>query len=338
MTCYNNEAYVEKAVRSILNQTIGNIEIIAIDDASSDRTGDILKGLANADNRMRVIRNTSNLGVGASLNRIIPLAKADYIARMDGDDLSLPDRLERQLRFLKQKGIGMCGTWVKTMGSLRNRKMCFPENDEEIRVYMLFQSPFMHPSVMLRAELLKEKCQYRPEAGFAEDYDLWSRLSVHTKMMNLPKVLYRYRIHPGQVSNVKAMNQWINAVNIRISYLNICRIPATKSERRLHGKIRFPIPPESREEVLRMEQWLRKLVSLYKGRQKLQRIIADQWFRVCLRSASYGPWAWLTFMDSPLQIVLRPTLRQELDLLFLSLFRIRYQSRLYGILEQLSLS
>lgn len=209
MPIYNCELYINEAIDSILNQTFADFELLLIDDCSTDTTLGICKSYE--DIRIVIIEKEQNSGYTDSLNYGLSIAKGEYIARMDGDDISLPTRFEKQITFLNQNHhVKLCGTAFQFIG--RDKIVKHPTNHEEIKVKLCFNTAFCHPSIMARKEIFKLNL-YDKNFEPAEDYDLWSRLVFQVNLANLPEVLLRYRVHEKQISNEK------NAVQIFNSYL-----------------------------------------------------------------------------------------------------------------------
>lgn len=217
MPVYNNEKYVSFAIKSILNQTLKNFEFIIIDDCSSDQSFNIIKSFDDA--RLKIIRNKSNLGVAESLNKGIKLSKGKYIARMDSDDISLPNRLEYQLNFLKKNpDIGVLGSDViiineniKSISEVQfnfNKKKKFknfflqnPKTHDCCLWFLLFDNCFYHPTTMFKKSLI-DIAGYYDHSG-SEDFDLWTRLINKTRFSNLKIPLLLYRQHSNQISKKK---------------------------------------------------------------------------------------------------------------------------------------
>ncbi len=202
MSVYNAEKFVEHAVRSIINQTFKEFEFIVIDDGSTDQTHRIL---AQFDKKVVKVYSQENRGVTASLNRGLLLAKGKYIARMDADDIALPERLQKQVGFLESHSeIGIVGSAVQVIND-SGRKwgvQTFAPTDIGIRWVSLVKNPFVHPSVMFRKNLLDEyNLEYRP-SSHAEDYDLWVRLLKFTKGSNIEQPLLLYRVHKSNISKL----------------------------------------------------------------------------------------------------------------------------------------
>lgn len=203
MSVYNDEDYVEQAVRSILEQTHSNIEFIIIDDASTDNSVEVIKKCM--DERVKLFLNSINMKLAHNLNQGIRMAKGKYIARMDADDIALPFRLEKQVKYLeKHKEIDILGTYVKVFGS-EDGIMKYPKKHNEIVAGLLFSNVFCHPSIIFRN--LGEKIVYNEKCIAGQDYELWARMSDKAVMHNIPKVLLSYRVHEKQTKNLLASAQ-----------------------------------------------------------------------------------------------------------------------------------
>ena len=202
MSVYNDECYLRESVESILNQTFKDFEFIIVDDASSDGTADMLQGYAKRDKRIRLLTNSRNLGLTASLNRGLKIAGGSYIARQDGDDISLPKRFESQVDFLdSHPEVGVVGTWITKINENGYETVWRPPASPGlVRWFLLFGPCLAHPSVMFRRSLAENGSLYDSKIIYAQDYDLWVRLCSKTQIANLPKVLYLRRLHKGMIS------------------------------------------------------------------------------------------------------------------------------------------
>jgi len=192
-----------ETVESILTQTLQNFELIIINDGSTDTTGAILRGFTDA--RLRVLHNAQNTGLAYSLNRGLNTAQGKYLARIDAGDLAVPERLEKQVRFLEQHPeVGILGsgyTWINDAGQEYGSKRN-PPRDLEIRWASLFKNPFFHPTVMLRRDVLSEhQLSYDPTFLAAQDYELWTRLLQHTHGANLDDLLLAYRQNQESITS-----------------------------------------------------------------------------------------------------------------------------------------
>lgn len=198
---YNAEKYLVEALESLRYQTYPHFEVIAIDDGSTDNSYRILKQFEKIDARFRIYKNAKNLNIANTLNRGIKLAKGRFIARMDADDIALPNRFTQQITFLKDHpNVVVLGGQCKTMdvsGKLIGRKL-FPVSDKQIRESLYTSNPIQHPTIMIDKALLpKDFGWYNPQLPPAEDYDLFFRIGQYGKYHNLPKFLLIYRQYLG---------------------------------------------------------------------------------------------------------------------------------------------
>jgi hypothetical protein len=218
MGVYNGERYLAEALESILSQSFKDFECIIVDDGSTDRTPAILGSYAVRDARIQIVRQ-NNRGLTASLNHALRLARGRFVARMDADDVCVPDRFAMQVDFLQaHPDVGVLGGAFEMVDST-GKFLCtqsMPKGDTEIRDSLLDSCAFLHPSVMMRTESLRAVDGYR-DILCAEDYDLWLRLAETVKLANLSQVLIRYRIHTEQISLTKFRDQAIGADAARLA-------------------------------------------------------------------------------------------------------------------------
>ena len=200
MPAYNAEKYIAEAIDSILGQTFGDFEFIILNDCSKDRTEEII--LSYDDPRIVYLKNEQNLGVAATLNRGLAIAKGEYIARMDADDISLPERFEKQVAYLDANDdIVVLGTNLECFNESGTIRTGWSVSDpEQMKVDMLFACGLAHPSVMMRSDVIWNLNGYDPTYNGLEDYELWCRVLEHHKITTLPDILLRYRIHGNQVT------------------------------------------------------------------------------------------------------------------------------------------
>jgi glycosyltransferase involved in cell wall biosynthesis len=206
---YNGDRYLHAAVESILAQTFESFELLIVDDGSTDGTEAICRSFT--DPRIRVVRHENNAGLVSALNFGIDLISTKYVARMDADDVALPDRLGRQIAFLESRAdLVACGSWARELVDGRLRAVMRRPTGEYLLKTAWQPVPIFHPTACLRTEVLQE-LRYRPDFIHAEDYDLWLRLCRHHRIDNVPKVLLHYRIHPTSVSHAYRALQQSNA-------------------------------------------------------------------------------------------------------------------------------
>jgi len=215
MSVYNNAPYLRAAIDSILNQTFGDFEFVIVNDGSRDESGAIIDAYAAADPRVRAIHQ-DNCGLVPSLNRIIAEARAPLIARMDGDDISLPERFARQLAFMEaHPEYGLVGTWATSMDVdvlLDTFGVLDQPTNLDYFQKALWGKPLMcHPAVLAHTKVLRRVGGYRPCYRYCEDYDLWLRLAEVTRLCSIPERLFLYRYSDSQVSNLHIVPQTIGA-------------------------------------------------------------------------------------------------------------------------------
>jgi glycosyltransferase involved in cell wall biosynthesis len=285
MAAYKAAAFVGAAIESILAQTFSDFEFLIIDDGSTDQTAEIIA--AYHDQRIILIRNQSNLGLIASLNRGLRQARGEFIARMDADDESLPERFARQVAFLdSHPGIGLCGTSYVTMG---NRAERWPVEYEPARLkcQLLFDTGFSHPSVMFRRDLLlRYNLYYDPAYKHAEDYDLWARFAEVTEVANLRTVLVKYRLHPESVSHINRQVQRELSDRIRRRMFQKLGLRVSDHEMTIHTTLMRGAPHTLVLDLDEAEAWLARLLeanrqSGYCDQTALSALLYELWFRLC---------------------------------------------------------
>lgn len=240
-TVYNGERFLAEAIESILVQTFTAFEYILVDDASTDRSPHILQAYAARDRRLVLVRNPANLQISASLNRGLHLARGEYVAILDQDDLAHPERLSRQVAFLDaQAGIGVLGTQIQRIDAdgRRLRPVTFPTSPELSRWRILFGSPCQHSTVMLRRCLALQAGGYPPRLWWAADYNLLASLLRCTGITNLADTLGSLRCHPDQTSMLFSQAQkgqvWLLMHAMLVERLGL-RLPLDQIGRLYHA-------------------------------------------------------------------------------------------------------
>lgn len=202
MPAYNAEKYIGEAIESILNQSFSDFELMIIDDGSSDSTMNIVDSFKDA--RIRVVTNEKNLGLIATLNKGLSLIKTEFVARMDADDISLPKRLETQLKFMRANpDVGVCGTWYDNIlpdGSEKKGGRYLPSHNE-ILFKNLYQLHIIHGTTMMRMQVIRDNdLSFNPSFSHSEDYDFFARFAEVSKLHNIQESLYIIRHHEESVS------------------------------------------------------------------------------------------------------------------------------------------
>ena len=332
----NAERWLGKALRSLRQQTSKIFEIIAIDDGSDDLSGHIVEVEATRGLPIRLIRAERHYGIVHSLNLGLAAAKGQFIARMDADDVCAPNRLQRQLAFLNQTGIDICGSWFVEFGQGIRRTVRWPTSETALRAAMLFQNPLCHPTIMARREVF-EQFNYRYDYQLAEDYDLFGRASAKFRIANVPEPLLLYRRHPQQATRAKRDAMEHVTRRIRIEVLRARGFDPTVEEQRLHNLIRAPQSIITVEDLSGIESWLSELY-LSHDEPDARRVIASQWVRACIRAAPLGRAMWDLFRGSKLHPLAGQGRNANLDLRILSILRLGYGSRPFELLRRFGLS
>lgn len=203
MAVHNGERYLQESMESILRQSFCDFEFIIVDDASTDRTRELVVSFKDA--RIRLIENQEKLGQTRSLNRGLEVATGEFVARQDDDDISEPERLAKQVTFLETNHeIALLGTWytkVDATGTTLGLRQV-PCGWLEIRWALMFFCPFVHSSVMLRKKAVLEQIGvYNEEFVYAQDYEFWSRIAAQLPVANLPEYLVRFRMSAGSMTS-----------------------------------------------------------------------------------------------------------------------------------------
>jgi hypothetical protein len=212
MPVFNGGSYLAAAVESVLKQSFGDFELLAIDDGSTDQSASVLSGFARSDRRIRLVTQ-ANAGIVASLNKALELAEGEYIARMDADDVALPLRFARQVAFLDARPdvavVGSAITLIDQEGNMI-RDVDYPLAPPAVSEFLIqVGCALAHPAVMMRRGDVAAVGGYRSAYRHAEDYDLWLRISESRALANLPDRLLLYRQHPAKASARQAAGQML---------------------------------------------------------------------------------------------------------------------------------
>lgn len=215
MSVYNGEKYLSQAIESILNQTHSNFELIIVNDGSQDTSVAIIKKYMQQDHRIILI-DRENKGLPYSLNEGISKAQGEYIARMDADDICLPERLTKQLDYLISNGLDVCGSYIKAFGESTNSQVVkYPITHNDIKFKLMFSPALAHPTVIFKKEVFNN-IEYNVNYKVAQDYQLWVDIvNAGFRIGNLPEPLLQYRMHDSQASVDKVKTQSDTANKIR---------------------------------------------------------------------------------------------------------------------------
>ena len=323
MPVYNSENTLHESMQSILGQSYQDFEFIIIDDGSTDATYAILGDYAAQDARIILLRNEQNMRQSYCVNKGLALAQGQYVARMDADDISLPERLAKQVAFMDlHPEVGVCGTWIKFFGS-HTHVWRLPVDDDTIRCYMFYDSPVANPTSMVRRHLivdhqLKYDSQYDP----AEDYAFWAEAIKYTTFANLPEVLVHYRVHSSQSSNVRRQAQKDGANRVRLRQVESLGVEVTEATADLHLRVvnfERPFPPDFFAEA---EVWIEKLIAA----NQVKKVFPEAPFAAMLAARWYAigrtvepSFSWFRFTRSPMSQYVKLSLIAKSKLLLVTL-------------------
>lgn len=305
MPVYNGENYLREAIDSILNQTFKDLDLLILNDGSTDNSVSIVHSYT--DSRIRLISNERNLGIVETLNRGIELARGEYIGRMDADDISHPTRIEDQVRFMDaHRAIGISGTNVRTFGTPDATIWMYPPDPDTIRSNLIFSPSLAHPSVIMRKNILSENdLRYSGSFPHAEDYEFWIRCSRHTSFSNVNKILLSYRLHPTKVGIRHKEVQEDSINRARESLLAELNVSPSREEKLLHNNLGNWNFQDSEGFLLDTQKWLLKLKEANMNAKVFPEpafsyVLFEKWFSVCYRTRSSGMVRWRIFLISPL--------------------------------------
>ena len=294
MPVFNGEKYIKFAIESILSQTYKDFELLIVNDASTDKTVNIIH--TYKDSRVRLIHNSKQLGLSAIRQRGVSEARGSLLAFLDSDDIALSHRLEKQINFLGENAeVAAVGSWVEVIdekGSRIGRIWRHATSAKIIPSILLFRNCFTQSSMMVRKKYLIE-FGYRQDYWAAPDYELWLRMISKYKMANISEVLTYYRAYKESMSyrqekEIKYCTQKIMSDNLKKLGLT-----PTHEEVAIHDSLERHREEFSVKEIDKVQTWLIKLV-LVNRRRKLypekifNAVVSDYWFKVCCVSAVRG--------------------------------------------------
>ena len=221
MSVYNGEDYIAEAIDSVLNQSFTDWELIVINDCSTDKTAEILSKYELLDKRVKVHTNEVNLRLPSSLNKALSLAEGKYIARMDADDICLPDRLSKQYDFMEKNqdvALSSCRFMTLKNGVISSGGCGGRSDAESIKALLLVTNPILHPGIIAKAEVIKQ-LGYDKNFTCTEDMELWTRFVLAGyKIEILSEYLMIYRLHDKQITGTTLEKQHKEVVTVQKSY------------------------------------------------------------------------------------------------------------------------
>lgn len=304
---YNGARYLSIAIQSLLTQTLGNIEIIIINDCSQDNSWEIIKALG--DNRIIKVNNTLNQGVSYCRNLGVSKARAEYISFLDYDDIAYPSKLEKQLHHFKKhpylSAVGTLAQGIDENGAKTEHINGLPLTHKESSVALLFDNNFVLSSMLFRKEIFNT-AQFDAALEPAEDYFLLCETAPQYAIDNLPEVLCKYRRHTHSVSITKAHKMSQATHKIACYQLKKLGLHPTDLEYHTHKDLSVRYP-KSLEEIKNTDKWLQKILSQNRCHKQypcdiLKHFAQNYWHACCLDAYKTGMDAWSTYWSSPLAI------------------------------------
>ena len=266
------ETYLREAIESILAQSYTDFEFLILDDCPEKSVEYIVK--TYVDKRIKYLKNTQNIGISASRNKLIDLSRGEYLAVMDHDDIALPERFKKEVAFLdSHPDVGVVGTWYERFPNKKIKKTYI--TNSQIEHNLMYACSILHPSSMIRkSTLISNNIRYEAEFTPAEDYVLWCRLIGKTKFANIPEVLQKYRDYPNNSSKMKAaeMKEATNRIRIWLQQTHARLIKEVTSTDRQSFKI-LGLPIIKYERCGGMEVY--KILNFIKIRKRVPMIMQD---------------------------------------------------------------
>ena len=306
MPVYNAERFLKRAIDSILSQTYKNIEFLIIHDGSTDSSLEIIRSYK--DDRIVLVENDKNRGLIYSLNIGLERSKGKYIARMDADDVSFPERIKKQCNFLeKNLNVGILGTYIQDESKFKvyaNSKL----NSNELKARVIFNNIFNHPTIMFRNSFLREnKISYNPDYTHAEDYNLWLFSLKQTEFAILNEPLLFYENHQTQVSYIYDQEQKKSLIKTQKEFFKSINLDLNESEIEIHRRLFYQDHLFNLEFLTAAEKWLIKInesVEFQKivTKDALEKTTSLIWFELCTHFTSKGIKTSKIFHNSPLCI------------------------------------
>ena len=267
MAVYNGAEHLTESIQSILNQDYQDWELLLLDDHSPDNSIEVIGKFQ--DSRIRLLRNSTNLGLVAVRNRIMDESKGEFLAWLDQDDLAAKIRLSTQVQFLESNShISACGSFTETLIEQdglppQQRLQALPTSHRDIRAALPFLNPMACNTVTMRTQDFRERnLRFRPEFGNSLDYDMWSQASDRLLLENVSHPLGAYRVHPHQTSQgaaLELMNQ--HAIRVQVELIErSLRIPVSTAQRSLHASATIaPLDISDAEHLMEIASWFASL-------------------------------------------------------------------------------
>jgi glycosyltransferase involved in cell wall biosynthesis len=291
MPVFNGERYLERAIQSILMQSLKDYKFFIIDDGSTDSSLEIINRYKEQDSRIQLLANSSNRGLIYTLNIGLDTIDTKYVARMDCDDVAFPTRLEKQVRLMEASpSIGVCGTWitVKNTSDGSEYTQRYPTRHANIKLHMLSYCAVAHPSVILRKSFFEQYgLRYDPAFIHAEDYELWTRAIDKFEFANIAEPLLEYTTHPENVSSKNEAIQSRATSKIRTEQVAKLICPKPKDETIITRLLTSGLPDAlNQQDFMDASNLLERLLIANKKKKVYDTTLFDHflfnaWYRMC---------------------------------------------------------
>lgn len=283
MPVFNCAKYLDEAIQSVLNQTFNNFELLIINDGSTDKSANLVKKYK--DRRIRFVNNKKHQGLVSVLNQGLRLVRGKYLARMDGDDISVTIRLEKQVKFMDtHPQIDICGTWFEVFGPDSHRRVYTrPLDPVTCKASLLFTDPVCHASAIMRTAILKRyHLRFDPNFRHLEDYEFFNRAAAYLNFGNIGEVLYLYRYHDKRTGEVYKREQKYQMKRVIKIYLKKLGIASPEKYINLHWSILTGRYKADRDFLIKAQGWLLQLIttnkkSLVYDPTEFRKVIDERW-------------------------------------------------------------
>lgn len=329
MPVYNGEAFLKEAIDSILNQTYQDFEFLIINDGSKDKSVEIIKSYD--DSRINLINNETNLGVALVRNRGLELAKGEYVVFMDCDDISVPERIEKQVKFMDNNPtIGVCGSEHENFGeNIKSYIIKNPLDHDSIKSALFFFCAINNGTAIIRKSFLdKNDLKYCSEfPHIAEDFDLWIRCSFCFELRNLPELLYKYRQVSSSVTHTYIEDKQKKCLlPIYQQNLNYLGIEATEENIDIYHEIYTTRLKPTKNLLNKIEEFLVAIKKVNSQKHiypepAFSKAIARRWFLLCFISSELGLYTFFKYLKSALTNFSSGTLEEKIKFPLKCLFK-----------------
>lgn len=306
MPVYNAGEDLVAAMKSILNQTFSDFEFLIVNDGSKDNSLEIIQSFD--DKRIVLINNEVNKGLIASLNIGLENCKGEFIVRMDQDDISLPTRIEKQVKFMDEHPeYGLIGSWFEDFGeNIESKLVKYSSDDTQIRIRHLYQTHISHPTAVIRTSVIrKHQLRFDPEFVHGEDYEFWVKTSAFCKLSNFPELLVLKRDHPRNITNQFASTMQATCAKVKQKQFHQMGLDLTTDEVNLYTRFADSEWNFDSYEMKTLTHLLERIQSAnekssFIPKDVYSQYLSSKFFHLCYNNKSIGKQGWEMFFASSL--------------------------------------